>query len=79
MLAELDSLSSLGWQERDLPAALFLIASPVAGFRPLTQHDLGLLFRRVVAVRQGGDEMFERDCHLPRGFRRDSGVLGSGV
>jgi hypothetical protein len=44
----------------------------------VAQHGLGLLLWQVMAVRQGGGQMLERDGHLRRGFRRGGGLLGCG-
>ncbi len=44
----------------------------------VAQYSLGLSLRQVMAVRQGGGQMLERDSRLWRGFRRVSGFLGCG-
>ena len=44
----------------------------------IAQHGLRLFLWQIMAVRQCGGQMLERDGRLRRGFRRCGGLLGSG-
>ena len=45
----------------------------------VAQHGLGLLLWQVMAVRQCGGQMLERDGGLYRSFRWGGGLLGAGA